>query len=215
MLQADDARRPVNGRGRADVMVVVLDDLGLLSEDEAEGAPYVADVQRLVIGIEQQYRAIHDSLRSAGTRPRPRLHRSKSERERRAATIVSSEHDAMKNSQQSADPPLQPDTDDDSHAEFGTTSRSRSWLWPAAALVVILVVVVVIGRLGQTPGESLPASSPVPPRAVVPERSLTIVANPGASSSSGLPSYRIGIRSDGQRYDDGIPANLDGNQVVR
>jgi len=121
----------------------------------------------------------------------------------------------MMNSQQSADPPLQPDSDDDSHSEFGTTSRSRSWLWPAAALVVILVVVVVIGRLGQTPGESLPASSPAPPRAVVPQRSLTIVANPGASSSSGLPSYRIGIRSDGQRYDDGIPATLDGDQVVR
>src|SRR5689334_18982993 len=69
MLQADDARRAINGRGRADVVVVVLDDLGLLSEDEAEGAPDVADVQRLVIGIEQQYRAIHDSLRPAGTRP--------------------------------------------------------------------------------------------------------------------------------------------------
>jgi len=121
----------------------------------------------------------------------------------------------MKNSQQSTDRPLQPDADDSAHAEFWSTSRSRSWLWPAAALIVILVVVVVIGRLGQTPGESLPASSPAPARAVVPERSLTIVANPGASSSSGLPSYRIGIRSDGQRYDDGIPATLDGNQVVR
>src|SRR4051812_1718013 len=68
MLKPDDARRPEDGRGRSDVVVVVLDDLGLLCEDEAEGAPDVAHVQRLVIGIQQQYCAIHDSLRPAGTR---------------------------------------------------------------------------------------------------------------------------------------------------
>ena len=123
----------------------------------------------------------------------------------------------MKNSQQTTDPPLPPDVEDSPHAGFGSTSRSRSWLWPAAALIVVLVIAVAIGRLGQTPGESLPVDLPVPPppRAFVPDRSLTPVANPGGAATSSVPGYRIGIRSDGDRYDDGIPAVLNGDQVVR
>lgn len=113
-------------------------------------------------------------------------------------------------------PPASDEEVGHSHAEFGSTGRSRTWLWPAAAFVAILLAVVVVGRLGQTPGESIPPDpTPLHPVAVVPERSLSTVTSPGRSTAAGLPAYRIGIRSDGERYDDGIPARLNGNQVVR
>jgi hypothetical protein len=123
----------------------------------------------------------------------------------------------MTSSKSPPDHPPATDADgDESHAQFGSTGRSRSWLWPAAGFVAILLAVVVIGRLGQTPTEVVPPEpTAVRPVAVVPERSLTFVASPGRSTAAGLPAYRIGIRSDGQRYDDGIPAVLNGNQVVR
>ena len=69
MVEADDARGAKDGRGGADVVMVVLDDLGLLTEDQPKSAPDVADVQGLVIRVQKQYSAIHRSLKPAGTRP--------------------------------------------------------------------------------------------------------------------------------------------------
>lgn len=121
----------------------------------------------------------------------------------------------MTRSQRPTDHPPTPEVDTEPHSDFGSTPRARSWLWPVAGVIVVLVAVVVVGKLGPTPGETLPEPSARPAAQMfVPGRSLTPVAHPGASSSS-LPGYRIGIRSGDERYDDGIPASLDGNQVVR
>jgi hypothetical protein len=59
MVKPDDRRRSENLRRRADVVVVVLDDFCLLAEDKAERSSYVADVERLVIVVEQKYDAVH------------------------------------------------------------------------------------------------------------------------------------------------------------
>ena len=73
VLKADHGRRTKDLGGSADLMVVVFDHLRLLHEEESEGSPDVADVQWLVIRIEQEYDAIHCSLTPAGTRPERRL----------------------------------------------------------------------------------------------------------------------------------------------
>jgi hypothetical protein len=52
-----------------DLCVVVLDYFGLFPKDEAKRAPQIADVEGLVIGVEQEYDAVHFSLKPAGTRP--------------------------------------------------------------------------------------------------------------------------------------------------
>ena len=117
-----------------------------------------------------------------------------------------------------ADVPLASTTGDGEPATLAGTPRSRSWLWPTAGLIAILLVVVAVGKLGQTPTD--PAATPLAPapvsqRPAVPDRSLTVVERPVSSSAVGLIGRPIGIRSDGTRYVDGIPAVLDGNPVVR
>ena len=69
VLKPDDAGCAVGDADRGHLVMVVLDHLGLLPEDEAERPPDVTDVEGLVIRIEQQYDAIHDSLGPDGTRP--------------------------------------------------------------------------------------------------------------------------------------------------
>jgi hypothetical protein len=99
------------------------------------------------------------------------------------------------------------------------TYRSRSWLVPALALVVVLVTVVAVGRLGQTNSPPLAVPSPAAQvdatlPLIGPGRSLTVVTHPIAGSA-GPFGTSVAIRSEGDRYDDGIPALIDGNQVVR
>ena len=59
VLQPNDRRRPKDLRGRADVVMVVLDDLCLLAEDESKRPSDIADVEGLVIRVKKQYDAIH------------------------------------------------------------------------------------------------------------------------------------------------------------
>ena len=57
-------------RGVTHVVMVVLEDLGLLAEDQTERSPHVAHVERLVIRVQEQDDAIHCPFPRAGTRPR-------------------------------------------------------------------------------------------------------------------------------------------------
>lgn len=121
-----------------------------------------------------------------------------------------------------AHPPDSPpagDPDDATPAQLERTARSRSWLWSAAAVVGVLIVVVAIGRIGQT-ATGLPVSTSRvtnhSTRApVAPDRSLTLVRRPVGPSSPSQIGPRVGIRFEGDRFVDGIPAVLDGEPVVR
>ena len=62
VAQADDAGAREQGVDRADMAASVLDDLGFADHDQADGPPRVADVQRLVVSIEDQNRFVHGSL---------------------------------------------------------------------------------------------------------------------------------------------------------
>ena len=53
-----------------DVSVVVLQHLGLLTEDQAKRSTQIADVERLVIRVQQQDDAVHCPFLRAGTRRR-------------------------------------------------------------------------------------------------------------------------------------------------
>ena len=64
VLELDDRRRAQDGRRRPDLGVVVLDDLGLLAEDEPERPAEVADVERLVVGVQEKDDAIQRSPRA-------------------------------------------------------------------------------------------------------------------------------------------------------
>ena len=44
---------------RPDHLVVVFDHFGLLAEHEAEGARQVADVERLVVLVQNEYDTVH------------------------------------------------------------------------------------------------------------------------------------------------------------
>jgi hypothetical protein len=68
VLEADHRRRPEGLARRSDELVVVHDDLGLLAEDEAEGAWQPAHVQWLVVLVEHEHDAIHSGRIVAGTR---------------------------------------------------------------------------------------------------------------------------------------------------
>ena len=68
VLEPDHARGAERALGGRDVGMVVLDHLGLRSEDEAERPSNIADVEGLVIRVQQQYDAIHDLPERVGTR---------------------------------------------------------------------------------------------------------------------------------------------------
>ncbi len=58
VLQLDDRRCSQHLRGRADLGVVVLDDLRLRTEDEPERPAQIADVEWLVVGVQKKDDAI-------------------------------------------------------------------------------------------------------------------------------------------------------------
>src|SRR6185369_11008939 len=59
VLEPDDRRRVIFGTRRVDDLVVVLDDLGLLAEHEPERPRQIADVQRLVILVQDEHHSVH------------------------------------------------------------------------------------------------------------------------------------------------------------
>ena len=59
VLEPDDGGRAVLGPRRPDHLVVVFDHFGLLAEHEAEGARQVADVERLVVLVQNEYDTVH------------------------------------------------------------------------------------------------------------------------------------------------------------
>ena len=59
VLQPDDGGRAVFGPHRPDHLVVVLDHFGLLAEHEPEGPRQVADVERLVVLVQNKYGTVH------------------------------------------------------------------------------------------------------------------------------------------------------------
>ena len=62
VLQTDDRGRAVFGPRRPDHLVVVLDHFGSFAEHEPEGARQVADVERLVILVEDQDRCVEQAV---------------------------------------------------------------------------------------------------------------------------------------------------------
>ena len=84
VLEPDDRGGAQHRARRPDLGVVVLDDLGLLAEDEPERATQVAHVQRLVIRVEEKDDAIHRSPRAGGSAGLA-AHRSKGRSVRRPA----------------------------------------------------------------------------------------------------------------------------------
>ena len=59
MLEADDGWRAVLDPRRPHHLVVELDHLGLLTEEEPEGPWQVADVERLVVLVQNEYDTVH------------------------------------------------------------------------------------------------------------------------------------------------------------
>ncbi len=98
------------------------------------------------------------------------------------------------------------------------TFRARSWVVPTVGLVAIVAAVVVLGNLGKEPAASnhpTSVAAAATQRPIVPARSLTVVQRPFGSAAAGLIGSPIGLRLEGDSYVDGIPAVIDGNQVVR
>src|SRR6266567_1092265 len=60
--QADDRRRRDRHARRVDDLVIPLEELGLVRTEQVEGAPDVADVERLVVLIENQHRSVEHAL---------------------------------------------------------------------------------------------------------------------------------------------------------
>ena len=78
VLEADHGRGAVDLADRADLGVVVLDDLGLRAEQEPERPRDVADVEGLVVLVQHEHDAVHGphSSRTVGAvriRPRRRV----------------------------------------------------------------------------------------------------------------------------------------------
>src|SRR5439155_10989336 len=69
VLEPDDGRRVVLGPRGPDDLVVVLDDLGLLAEHEPERPRQVADVQRLVVLVQDEDDPIHRGAHDTKNRP--------------------------------------------------------------------------------------------------------------------------------------------------
>ena len=63
VLEPDDGGRAELRPRRPDHLGVVLDHFGLLAEEEAEGAGQVADVQRLVVLVQNENDAVHGGRR--------------------------------------------------------------------------------------------------------------------------------------------------------
>jgi hypothetical protein len=59
VLQPDDGRRAEFCPRRPDHLVVVLDHFGLIAEHEPEGPWQVADVERLVVLVQNEYDTVH------------------------------------------------------------------------------------------------------------------------------------------------------------
>jgi hypothetical protein len=102
------------------------------------------------------------------------------------------------------------------------TAQSRSWLWPALAVVVILAVAIGVGRLGQTPVPPQASQRAAAVTLLAPTRrpdsataSLTIRLRPVYAAGTKLIGPPMGVRTDTDRFDDGILAELDGEPVVR
>ena len=68
VLEPDDGRRAVFRPRRPDHLVVVLDHFGLLAEHEAEGPRQVADVERLVVLVQNEHDTVHRGRRIAERR---------------------------------------------------------------------------------------------------------------------------------------------------
>jgi hypothetical protein len=63
VLQPDDGGRAELRPRRPNHLVVVLDHLGLLTEQEAEGPRQITDVQRLVVLVQNENDAVHGGRR--------------------------------------------------------------------------------------------------------------------------------------------------------
>ncbi len=90
---------------------------------------------------------------------------------------------------------------------------------PTLALIGILVAVVALGKFGQTPGE---VATPIASRAPVPSvrragaaATLSVLHRPVYNTAANLIGLPVGIRSDSDTYDDGIPAVWEGEPVLR
>jgi phosphate transport system protein len=79
VLQADDRGRAVFRPRRPHHLVVVLDHFGLLAEHEPEGPRQVADVERLVVLVQNENDAVHarEDSKNTGSCPRARAAQSR------------------------------------------------------------------------------------------------------------------------------------------
>src|SRR5438309_1203957 len=75
VLEPDHRRGVVLGAGRPDHLVVVLDDLGLLTEHEPERPRQVADVEGFVILVQDEHDAVHRGRTIARTARRAGIDR--------------------------------------------------------------------------------------------------------------------------------------------
>ena len=75
VLEPDHRRCVVLGAGRPDHLVVVLDDLGLLTEHEPERPRQVADVEGFVILVQDEHDAVHRGRTIARTARRAGIDR--------------------------------------------------------------------------------------------------------------------------------------------
>jgi len=73
VLEPDDGRGVELRRGCPDDLVVVLEDLGAFAEHEPKGARQVADVQRLVVLIQDQDHTLHGRIVSEDGEAPPAL----------------------------------------------------------------------------------------------------------------------------------------------